>query len=540
MSMATRLVIPILVIGAVLLTCLTWLSLVGFAAVVLLVASLALMAAWIWFEFDRRVARPVKAMLSHDSEMAGAAPEIDALGRRLSQLESQERQLQDAQNELKRTQEQTVRALQEHERLRAFDALWEWHASDDSMRFSQRWKAMLGYANDQFSDTRAAWINCLHPADAKTVDDAFRTFARAALPSFESEHRLLHRDRSPRWVLSRAHALRDESGRATRILGQDIDITAFKRMDSVSRHVSDATARSTGDAFFRELVQHLAAALGVRKVLLTRCQDEPPTRVRTLACWNGGRFENELEYDLAGTPCEEVVRQGVDRFHATALRASFPRDQALSEDSYFGVPVVSANGDVFGHLAILDDKPLDERIRHSGLLRMFARRAAAEMARSRLDRTIAKLVTELDMLPAQARLQQIVRHFAELIGVREAIVTRCARDPQARLHVLAWWRDGHFEPNTQYNLVGTTCEETINEGRICIYPDGVGVRFPLARPFERESYVGVPCFGAQNRVIGHLAGFHNKPLPEDVPEARTLQLFADRAAMELQHLTTVH
>jgi NDP-sugar pyrophosphorylase family protein len=73
-----------------------------------------------------------------------------------------------------------------------------------------------------------------------------------------------------------------------------------------------------------------------------------PTRVRTLAYWGRGRIQENLEFELAGTPCEDVVRGGLCH-HPQEVRERFPGDRLLVElgiESYLGVPLLDGEGRV--------------------------------------------------------------------------------------------------------------------------------------------------------------------------------------------------
>lgn len=536
-----RLIVPAVTIGSALLAVFAWnWPLTGAGALGCALAALAALTLWFQYLVARSVTRPLKHLLTQGTVDTEASAEIQALAGRLNESHTLLQDERTARQELQVSLQRAQQTLDEHKLRHPVEATWEWHRDGDGMQFSDAWKAMLGYAPEQFNDTYASWRNSLHIDDASSVETLLRACMGGAHDHYQIEHRLLHRDLSPRWILSRAVAVRDAAGQVTRILGIDTDVSALKRVETVMGQLAVATARTTGEAYFKELVRQIALQLQVHTVLLTRCADQPPSRLRTVAWWTNGNIASNMEYALDGTPCEEVIHHGVDTFHASALRDHFPCDTSINHDSYYGVPVINADGAVLGHLALLDNRPVDESLRRSGMLQMFAARAAAEMARDDLARIVAKLVTELETYPGEERLRQIVRYFADLVGVREAIVTRCVREPQAKLKVLAWWRDGRYEPSTEYNLVGTTCEETVTEGRVCIYPRGVGERFPPARPLDRESYIGVPCFDDARTVIGHLAAFDNKPLSRTLPDAGTLRMFADRAARELVQTSTLH
>ena len=55
-----------------------------------------------------------------------------------------------------------------------------------------------------------------------------------ATAHYETEHRMLHQNGTYRWVLSRGLAVRDSSGRATRMAGSHTDITEGKVTDPLT------------------------------------------------------------------------------------------------------------------------------------------------------------------------------------------------------------------------------------------------------------------------------------------------------------------
>lgn len=72
------------------------------------------------------------------------------------------------------------------------------------------------------------------------------------------------------------------------------------------RLIDEGTASQTGLAFFDALVRSLALALGTRFAFVSRFSADR-AHVRVLAFWNGAGIDRDVEYDLAGTPCERVL-----------------------------------------------------------------------------------------------------------------------------------------------------------------------------------------------------------------------------------------
>ena len=76
------------------------------------------------------------------------------------------------------------------------------------------------------------------------------------------------------------------------------------------RAIVEGTARSTGAVFFESLVRHLAAAVGVGYAFVAEFA-HVTTHVRTIAFWGPDGVRPNVEYDLNGTPCEDIVRGGL-------------------------------------------------------------------------------------------------------------------------------------------------------------------------------------------------------------------------------------
>src|ERR1700733_14200882 len=94
------------------------------------------------------------------------------------------------------------------------------------------------------------------------------------------------------------------------------------------RAIVEGTAHGTGDDFYGSLVRHLASVMGTEHAIVA--EFVTPTRVRTLAYWSAGERAPNVEYDLPGTPCEDVARGNLCH-HPTGVYKKFPTDLALVE-----------------------------------------------------------------------------------------------------------------------------------------------------------------------------------------------------------------
>lgn len=132
------------------------------------------------------------------------------------------------------------------------DGIWDWDLRTNRISFSHRWKSMLGYADDEIGTHPEEWLNRVHPEDIEWVQGAIAAHlqransllgdehsllpAEGAVPNFVSEHRMLHKDGSHRWMLSRGLALWDGSGKAYRMAGFQTDITDRKLKEEQLAH----------------------------------------------------------------------------------------------------------------------------------------------------------------------------------------------------------------------------------------------------------------------------------------------------------------
>jgi GAF domain-containing protein len=168
-------------------------------------------------------------------------------------------------------------------------------------------------------------------------------------------------------------------------------MTAWRNDDenTALKIILEGTAQTIGEDFFHSLVWHLAAAIQVPYAFVAEFT-ETKLRVRTLAYWAKDRLQPNVEFNLAGTPCEDVVRS-VLCHHPNSVRQKFPEDRplvAMEIEGYLGVPLLDRDQNVLGHLAVFDTKPMPPEPRRLFVFRIFAARAAAESQRLRIERML--------------------------------------------------------------------------------------------------------------------------------------------------------
>ncbi|WP_078121397.1 response regulator [Thiosocius teredinicola] len=107
----------------------------------------------------------------------------------------------------------------------ADEGVWDWNIRTGKVFMSSRWKALLGYREDELPDTLDAWTSRVHPEDLSQAMADLEAYMDGKLSSYDKTVRVRHRDGHYRWIKNRWMAVRDESGMAARIVGTADDIT---------------------------------------------------------------------------------------------------------------------------------------------------------------------------------------------------------------------------------------------------------------------------------------------------------------------------
>ena len=272
----------------------------------------------------------------------------------------------------------------------ANDGMWEWNSRTRKAYFSPRAKSMLGYAEDEIGDDVAQWQGRVHPDDLPRALTDLKSHLDGHSGRFEFEHRMRHKDGTWRWVQARAAVVRHANGKPERLVGLYTDITARKQVQQVLLELADGLTGLRGEEAYTALVQQFATIVGAREVFLTECCDYPATRVRMLAYWYMGQHAPREEFDLTGTPCEEVILGGEPVFVSRGAGERWPGERQWGTQAYLGLPCIDSKGVVIGHIACKHSEEIARELPHYAIMKLFAVRASIEMERHLLERMRAE------------------------------------------------------------------------------------------------------------------------------------------------------
>ncbi|MBL0226037.1 MAG: EAL domain-containing protein [Geobacteraceae bacterium] len=108
------------------------------------------------------------------------------------------------------------------------DGLWDWDLRNNTIYLSSRWKTMLGFADEEIGTTPEEWLSRVHPDDRPEIEARIAAHISGRNPHLEHEFRIMHKDGTYLWMLTRGMAVRNDSGLAYRMAGSQTDIMSRK------------------------------------------------------------------------------------------------------------------------------------------------------------------------------------------------------------------------------------------------------------------------------------------------------------------------
>ena len=120
------------------------------------------------------------------------------------------------------------------------EGLYDWNVVDDILYVSPRLNEIFGFEEGQLRSKE--WVSRIHPDDQSGYRDAMVEHFKGGAARQEAAYRITAHDGAIRWVHDNAIAVRDETGKAIRLVGAITDVTPQKRaeealLESEERHI---------------------------------------------------------------------------------------------------------------------------------------------------------------------------------------------------------------------------------------------------------------------------------------------------------------
>jgi len=112
--------------------------------------------------------------------------------------------------------------------------LWDWDIKNDTFFWSKTLKDLLGIKSKSFSPTFKEFKNLLHPEDRDKVIKSLYKHLNKNLP-YNIDFRLRHTNGKYIWLQARGKAIREDGGKAIRMLGSVEDVTEIKKVKDIQK-----------------------------------------------------------------------------------------------------------------------------------------------------------------------------------------------------------------------------------------------------------------------------------------------------------------
>ena len=116
------------------------------------------------------------------------------------------------------------------------DGVWDWYIQSGREFLSPRLLQMLGYDSNELDSLAVELDGRTHPDDVESMQKARDDHFEGRTPTYQGERRILCKDGSWKWVLSRGMVIaRDAAGKPLRMIGTYTDISLRKVSEALIR-----------------------------------------------------------------------------------------------------------------------------------------------------------------------------------------------------------------------------------------------------------------------------------------------------------------
>nr|WP_315200579.1 PAS domain-containing protein [uncultured Flavobacterium sp.] len=112
------------------------------------------------------------------------------------------------------------------------DTIWDWKIPEDNFTWNKGIEVIYGYNQDQVGNISKWWFDNIHPEDSVKMSIKLYSFLEQKTEKWQDQYRFKCADNKYKYVLDRGFILKDENGKAIRMIGAIQDITKQKEEEN--------------------------------------------------------------------------------------------------------------------------------------------------------------------------------------------------------------------------------------------------------------------------------------------------------------------
>ncbi|WP_423819135.1 PAS domain S-box protein [Salinimicrobium sp. TIG7-5_MAKvit] len=187
------------------------------------------------------------------------------------------------------------------------DAIYDWDIQIDHLFWGEAFYVLFGYSQQDFSLSIDSWAKNIHPDERLVINESLSRTLESSENHWEAEYRFQNADGKYSFVVEKGFILRDENGKALRMVGAIQDVTERKKLEEL---LDEASKLSRIGSFEFDFVQDTVYWSPVTKEIHEVAPDFKPDHEKGfLFCKEGenqermkaalkNAVENNVPYDL--------------------------------------------------------------------------------------------------------------------------------------------------------------------------------------------------------------------------------------------------
>ncbi|KAF3997939.1 bifunctional diguanylate cyclase/phosphodiesterase [Glaciimonas immobilis] len=445
------------------------------------------------------------------------------------------------------------------------DGLWDWDIQAKSVYYSPRFKELIEQDGEKLLYTPNNFVQYIHPGDVDLARVAMNNYLRDST-SFDIEFRIVTRTGKLRWIRSRAQSALDSVGTPLRLAGSITDITERKmaslellrtnRALQMLSRCSEAVNRTENE--YDLLLQVCRTAVDVGGYLLAWVGFAQDDEARTItyaamASDHGEIAPAEIKSNVSKDSCPalQAIHSGAPVIvSGRELDIQFLSCLSdLQRENCYGAICLPLRdkGSTFGVLVLYSGDALSVSNDETKLLQELADDLAFGIVSIRLQEekrqiqtAVLNIAVGVSASNGTAFFEQLATNMTEALGGSAGFVARFLPGEPISMRTIAVVMDGLIINNFDCILEGSPGEKLITVDSFVV-SEKAFMDFshsPFLRVLNVQAYVGRRLFNSKGDPIGLLVVLFTEALKKANFITNTLQIFAARAASEMERQET--